>query len=118
VAGLKPKKGIPLDGESLIPILKGDTGLKRKSLFFHYPNYAFHKRNRLGGVVRCGNYKLIHFYDDDSIELYDVVADQGEKKNLARTKVKLAANLKNELAKWLKKSGAKMPFVPEKKSNL
>ncbi|HAN83247.1 MAG TPA: N-acetylgalactosamine-6-sulfatase, partial [Verrucomicrobiales bacterium] len=69
------------------------------------------------GVVRRGNYKLIHFYDDNSIELYDVVADQGENKNLAGTKLKLAADLKNELAKWLKESGAKMPFVPKTKSN-
>ena len=117
VAGLKPKEGTPLDGESLIPMLKGNAELKRKSLFFHYPNYAFHKRNRLGGVVRRGNYKLIHFYDDDSIELYDVVADQGEKKNLTKSKPKLSAELKTELAQWLKESGAKMPFVPEKDSN-
>jgi arylsulfatase A-like enzyme len=68
-------------------------------------------------VVRRGNYKLIHFYDDDSIELYDVVADQGEKKNLTKLKPKLAAELKAELMQWLKESGAKMPFVPAKKSN-
>jgi arylsulfatase A-like enzyme len=69
----------------------------------------------LGGVVRSGNYKLIHFYDDDSIELYDVVADQGETKNLAGSKPELAAELKAGLAQWLKESGAKMPFVPSKK---
>ena len=117
VAGLKPEAGTPLDGVSLVPMLKGNAGLERTSLFFHYPNYAFHKRNRLGGVVRRGNYKLIHFYDDDSIELYDVVADQGEKKNLTKSKPKLAAELKAELMQWLKESGAKMPFVPAKKSN-
>ena len=117
VAGLKPKEGIPLDGESLISILKGNDELKRKSLYFHYPNYAFHKRNRLGGAVRRGNYKLIHFYDDDSIELYDVVEDQGEKKNLADSKPELAVELRSDLAQWLKDSGAKMPFVPSKKPN-
>ena len=67
--------------------------------------------------MRRGNYKLIHFYDDDSIELYDVVADQGEKKNLTKSKPKLSAELKTELAQWLKESSAKMPFVPEKDSN-
>ena len=116
VAGLEPKEGTPLDGESLVPILQGKRALQRKSLFFHYPNYAFHKRNRLGGVVRRGNYKLIHFYDDDSVELYDLIGDQGEKKNLVETKPELAAELKAELAQWLKESGAKMPFVPAKES--
>ena len=70
----------------------------------------------LGGVVRRGNYKLIHFYDDDSVELYDLIGDQGEKKNLVETKPELAAELKAELAQWLKESGAKMPFVPAKES--
>lgn len=111
VAGLKPKEGTPLDGESLIPILTGDGELKRESLFFHYPNYAFHNRNRLGGALRKGDYKLIHFYDDDSMELYDVVKDQGEKVNLVEAQPELARKMKEELGRWLKESGAKMPYV-------
>ncbi len=110
VAGLKPKEGVPLDGESLLPLLTGSGELKRKSIVFHYPNYAFHKRNRLGSAIRKGQYKLIHFYDDDSIELYDVVSDQSEKNDLAATKPKLARELREELEKSLKDSGAKMPY--------
>jgi arylsulfatase A len=116
VAGLKPKEETPLDGESLIPILTASGTLKRESLFFHYPNYAFHNRNRLGGAIRKGDYKLIHFYDDDSVELYDVVADQGEKNNLAPSKPKLAQEMREELGRWLKESGAKMPYVVNTKS--
>jgi arylsulfatase A-like enzyme len=116
VAGLKPKVGTPLDGESLVPILTGVEKLKRGAIFFHYPNYAFHNRNRLGGAIRKGDHKLIHFYDDDSVELYDVVADPGERKNLAQSKENLAREMREELGRWLKESGAKMPYVVNKKS--
>ena len=116
VAGLKPKVGTPLDGESLVPILTGVEKLKRGAIFFHYPNYAFHNRNRLGGAIRKGDHKLIHFYDDDSVELYDVVADPGEKNNLAQSKENLAREMREELGRWLKESGAKMPYVVNKKS--
>ncbi|MEM7384627.1 MAG: sulfatase [Verrucomicrobiota bacterium] len=111
VAGLLPKKGTPQDGESLLPLFAGGT-LKRDSLFFHYPNYAFHKRNRLGGAIRKGSYKLIQFYDNDSVELYDVITDRGEKKNLAESRPDLTAALRSELGQWLKASGAKMPYLP------
>jgi len=116
VAGLKPKVGTPLDGESLVPILTGVEKLKRGAIFFHYPNYAFHNRNRLGGAIRKGDHKLIHFYDDDSVELYDVVADPGERKNLAQSKENLAREMREELGRWLKESGAKRPYVVNKKS--
>jgi arylsulfatase A len=115
VAGLKPNPGIPLDGESLVPLLIGTGDLKRRALFFHYPNYAFHKRNRLGGAIRKGPFKLIRFYDDDTVELYDLESDQGEKHDLAATKPDQARELREELDRWLEESGAKMPLAIEVK---
>lgn len=115
VAGLEPKKGVPLDSESLIPVLTGTGDLQRESIYFHYPNYAFHKKNRLGSAVRKRRYKLIHFYDDDSVELYDLEADLGEKNDLAQEKPALAGLLRKELADWLEKTGARMPYQPESK---
>ncbi len=113
VAGLKPKLGVPQDGESLIPLITGKSELKRKSVFFHYPNYAFHKRNRLAGAVVTGRYKLIRFYDDDSSELYDLKADIGEKNDLSKSKPELAQKMLKELNDWLKESKAKMPYQPK-----
>ena len=76
------------DGVSLLPMMAqaaatGEFNLERKSLYFHYPNYAFHKGNRLASAVRHGDFKLIKFYDDDSVELYDLSADIGETKDLS-----------------------------------
>lgn len=113
VAGLEPKKGVPLDGESLLPLLTGKGHWKRESLFFHYPNYAFHKKNRLGSVIRKGKHKLIWFYDDESVELYDLEADPGEKANLSEEMPGLSGKLQRELKVWLEESGAKFPYQPK-----
>ena len=108
-AGVELDPNTPLDGESLLPILRQTDELKREAIYFHYPNYAFHMENKLGGAIRKGNYKLINFYDDDSIELYDVVADIGEKTDLSQELPEIAAEMKADLLAWLASSGAKMP---------
>ncbi len=97
------------DGESLLPLLKQTGTLKRNALYFHYPNYAFHKSNRLGGVIRQDQYKLIRWYDDDSVELYDVVGDVSEKTNIATAHPELTAKLRVKLDAWLRQTGARMP---------
>lgn len=109
VAGLKPTPGIPKDSVSLLPFLRGKGEQKREALFFHYPNFAFHKDNRLGSAIRVGDYKLIHFYDDDSVELYNLRKDIGEKKDLSKEQPERAEKMKQRLSAWLKESGAKMP---------
>ncbi len=109
VAGLEQTPGTPLDGESLLPHLLEMKPLEREAIYFHYPNYAFHSENRLGGAVRQGDYKLIYFYDDDSVELYDVVNDLSEEHDLSSEMPEVAAEMKADLAAWLESSGAKMP---------
>ena len=113
VAGLKPDTGKPLDGESLVSLFQQTGKPKREALFFHFPNYAWHMGNRLGGAVRSGNYKLIRNYDDRSLELYDLRADLSETKNLAKQRPRLAKRLDQKLAAWLKETGAKMPKPPK-----
>jgi arylsulfatase A-like enzyme len=97
-----------LDGVSLRPLLRGKR-LARESLFFHYPHYAWHKANRPGGAVRYGQYKLIRRYDDNSLELFDLSGDVGEKVNLAEEKPELAAKLDDQPGRWLKDTGAQLP---------
>jgi arylsulfatase A-like enzyme len=98
-----------IDGESLLPLLKQTGTLKRNALYFHYPNYAFHKSNRLGAVIRQDQYKLIRWYDDDSVELYDLVGDLSEKTNIAGKHPELTAKLRVKLDTWLTEAGARMP---------
>lgn len=111
-AGVKLKPDEPLDGVSLLPLLKGKK-LDRESLCFHYPHFAWHKGNRPGGAIRLGTYKLIRRYDDESLELYDLTDDLGEKRNLAAEKPAVAKRLNERLQEWLKETAAQMPAVAE-----
>lgn len=97
------------DGQSILPLLTGTGEWKQKPLYFHYPNYAFHKQNRLGSAIREGDYKLIRWYDDDSVELYDLSKDIGEKHNLAKQRTDLSTTLRKRLEDWLQLTGARKP---------
>ncbi|QDV42357.1 Arylsulfatase [Stieleria neptunia] len=97
------------DGISLVPLIENGTEPTRDSIFFHYPNYAFHKQNRLGSAVRSGDYKLILYYDDDSIELYNLKDDISESNNLADKLPEKAQQLRSELEAWLKETNASRP---------
>ena len=108
-AGLTPRADKTLDGESMMPLLKQTGPLERKAIYFHYPNYAWHGSNRLGGAVREGDYKLIERYDDGSVELYNLADDIGEKQDLTTKMPQKAAELKRKLDAWLVESGAIMP---------
>ena len=109
VAGLKPDPKVAADGESLLSLFIGKGKPERDAIFWHYPNFAFHKDNRLGSAIRTGNYKLIHFFEDDAVELYDLSKDISERNNLAAEMPKKAETMKLRLAKWLSESGAAMP---------
>ena len=109
VAGLKPRKHYPGDGESLLPLLTDKGDLERDAIFWHYPNFAFHRDNRLGSAIRMGDYKLIEFFDRNEVELYNLRVDLGEKKNLAGVEAGRVQEMRKRLSRWREKSGARMP---------
>jgi arylsulfatase A-like enzyme len=110
VAGLTPNKSKALDGESIVPLISQKDRLKRKAIFFHYPNYAWHRSNRLGGAIREGDYKLIKWYDDKSVELYNLADDLSEKNDLSQKMPRKAADLKQKIEAWLTETNAAMPM--------
>lgn len=108
-AGVTLPATYPGDGESLIPILTGPGSLEREAIFFHYPNYAFHGSNRLGGAVRAGDFKLIERFDDHSVELFDVRSDLSETTDLSSRMPELAGELRARLESWRGSVNAAMP---------
>jgi arylsulfatase A-like enzyme len=72
-----------MQGESLIPILKGEETEWRDALYYHYYEYpAVHMVKKHYGI-KTDRYKLIHFYDDiDEWELYDLEKDPHEMKSV------------------------------------
>jgi len=59
--------------------------------------------------VRRGDFKLIEFFEDGRVELYDLAADPGETRNVAAEQPRLAAELRQLLADWRRRVEAKIP---------
>ncbi len=108
-AGLALADNESPDGESLLPILRGDASLEREAIFFHFPNYAWHRSNRLGSAVRAGNYKLIERFDDGTVELFNLKNDLSERHNLAAEEPDRVASLKKQLVDFRRRTNAAMP---------
>ncbi|WP_395050491.1 sulfatase [Flavobacterium sp.] len=97
------------DGISLLPLIKGKK-INRKAIFWHYPQYAG-KGDSPAGAVREGDWKLIEFYEDKRVELYNLKNDISEKNNLALKELQITERLLAELHIWRKSVGAKMPVL-------
>jgi len=108
IAGVQDDPNHVVDGESVVPLLKEAGGLKRDALYWHYPHYS-NQGGLPGGAVRKGDYKLIEFYDDNHLELYNLKDDIGEKNNLAGKMPEKAAELHKMLRSWLREVNAQMP---------
>jgi len=95
-----------LDGESLVPLLREGGRLKRESIYWHYPHYH---HSSPAGALRKGPWKLIEFYEDGRLELYNLRDDLSETTNLAEKRADLAQELQRELAAWRSAVGAELP---------
>ncbi|HUR54907.1 MAG TPA: sulfatase [Gemmataceae bacterium] len=123
-----------LDGESLMPLFKGEKGLKREAIFWHFPGYLDNPvirgrdpvfRTRPISVIRKGEWKL-HLYHEEwqldggrekiatnnAVELYNLVADEGERTNLAPSNPAKRDELLGDLLKWFDATKAPLPNKP------
>jgi arylsulfatase A-like enzyme len=111
-------EGKLLDGESIVPLLNGRGGLNRRVIFWHFPAYLQgkaegaidpHFRTRPVGAVRAGDWKLIEYFEDGALELYNLADDISERNNLAETMPKKVAELHQLMLSWRKKVNAPVP---------
>lgn len=112
-AGAELPAGKVLDGESLIPTLDGGT-LGRKTLFWYFPAYleAYGRegvRTTPAAAVRHGTEKLLWFFEDDRVELYDLAVDPGERNDLAGDRTDRAEELRQMIRDWIDEMGAPRP---------
>lgn len=109
IAGIERGEGDIMDGRSLVPLLLGEAGFSREALFWHYPHY--HPGGATPyGAIRAGDFKLIEFYEENNIELYNLKADPSERLNVANQMPALANELKGKLEAWRREVGAQMPL--------
>jgi arylsulfatase A-like enzyme len=110
----KSARPAAIDGVSLVPLLKGQTSLPERDLFWHYPHY-WNGKGELPvtpySVIRSGNWKLIRFYETGREELYNVGNDLSEQHDLAATEKQKLRDLSARLDNWLKETAAQMPVA-------
>jgi arylsulfatase A-like enzyme len=98
------------DGISIVPLLE-ETGIpKRDAIFWHFPHYG-NQGGTPGCSVRKGKYKLIRFFEDNHLELYDLERDLSELDDLSIALPDIATELNNLLSEWLKDVCAKIPAL-------
>jgi arylsulfatase A-like enzyme len=107
IAGVKSPAAV--DGRSLVPLLKQTGSLERDALYWHYPHYCWGGLIHPFGAVRAGPWKLIEFYEDQRVELYNLKDDLGETRDLAAGDRAKAAELREMLHRWRRAVGAQMP---------
>jgi arylsulfatase A-like enzyme len=116
-ANVKRRKTSQLDGLSLMPLLKdASASLDRSALFWHFPAYLQGYTPRHGafrttpaGAVRMGDWKLIEYFEDGALELYNLKNDLGEKTNLAELESGKVKELHAAMLKWRQETKAPVP---------
>ncbi|WP_235941029.1 sulfatase [Cyclobacterium roseum] len=102
---LKPEEHA--DGVSLVPLLTGGT-IEERPLIWHYPHYG-NQGGEPSSIIRLGEWKLIHYYEDGREELYNLDQDLEENHDVAADHVELVAELSNQLFDYLEEVGALYP---------
>ena len=104
-ADLKPEEHN--DGESLLPILEGQT-IAERLLIWHYPHYG-NQGGEPSSIIREGDWKLIHYYEDGHEELYNLKRDVSETTDLATQYPDRTTELSQKLFTMLNEMGARYP---------
>jgi len=107
-AGLPPMPDQHVDGQSFLPALMGNANHDRGPVFWHYPHYS-NQGDTPACSVRDGRHKLIEWFEDGRIELYDLVDDIGEEHDLAESMPVVRDRLHASLVAWREAVGAKIP---------
>ncbi len=100
MAGLASMPKQHLDGASIASLVDGSGEIDREALYWHFPHYSNHGMQSPGGAIRAGDYKLLEYFENGSIELFNLRDDAGEQVDLSETEPALATRLRQMLHRW------------------
>lgn len=116
IAEATAPENYPLDGESLVPLFKdkeAKASFNREAIFQHFPGYLGAGegtwRTTPVGLIQKGPWKLMEFFEDHRLELYNLDEDIGETKNLSGEMPDKVKELQQQMLAWRESVGAQMP---------
>lgn len=100
------------DGKSLVQLLKKQEKKQKeisdRAIYWHFPHYSNHGMQSPGGAVRYGDYKLLEYFENNTVQLFNLSVDPEEQNDLSRQQPEKADELKAMLHQWRKAIGAQM----------
>lgn len=107
LVGLNQIEDQHVDGKSLLPLIKGNDFANR-SLFWHYPHYG-NQGGRPASMIRTDDWKLIYYWEDESLDLFNLKKDPMEQSDLANIELDRAEQMRTALFRWLVETDASLP---------
>ncbi|MEM6689440.1 MAG: sulfatase [Planctomycetota bacterium] len=107
LCGLPARQDDHLDGVSLVPALSG-SNLEDRDLFWHYPHYD-NQGGQPSAIIRRGDWKLIHYFEDEHCELYHLPTDIGELSDLSSAYPVRREKMQKDLLAHLSSLNANIP---------
>lgn len=111
------------DGMSIVPLLKkekkGEKEISNRAIYWHFPHYSNHGMQSPGGAIRYGDYKLLEYFENNTVQLFNLLSDPGEQFDLSHSQPDKVNKLRSMLHQWRKEINAQMPksnpdYVPAK----
>lgn len=99
MAGLELLPEAHIDGRSMVPVIEGKTQ-KKRTFFWHSPRARPYSTGDYNSTaIMIGDYKLIDWFDQGRVELYNIKNDIGEQNNLAESEKKRCKKMLKKLDK-------------------
>jgi arylsulfatase A-like enzyme len=115
-------KNQPIDGVSIVPLMHGKP-ITERAIFWHYPLYLsgavqvkpiygtdrMYWRGTPCSIMRKGDWKLMHFFETGTTELYNIKQDIGETNDLASSHPEMVDEMLKTLKNWQAETNADIP---------
>jgi arylsulfatase A-like enzyme len=115
--------GIPdnkvCEGVNIVPLVKGKNKLpEKRALYWYFPHYSNHGMQSPGAAIRIGDYKLIEYFENKTIQLFNLKEDTGEQDDISSSNPKKVKELYDTLHKWQESVGVEsMNINPDWEEN-
>jgi arylsulfatase A len=96
-----------IDGKSFTRLVRGEA-MDRGPIYWHFPHYSNHGMQSPGGAIRDGDYKLLEYFENGTVQLFNLVNDIGEQNDLSKIEAQKTKELTEKLRQWRKDVDAQM----------